>query len=228
VAYPFSELPSLLDGRFQRLLIRPPIPGRQLSDTLTGHLVMTTPAGQHDDVELDFLSSHLPFCLAGMAGSSPDGDAWVFSLQLTPANAGSLVGEADDPAWVARDAIHRALELNSGAALVTELHWTPERLTAIYRGRGVSGSDIATWSSEELALGLLAECCGAGTWRHLPRGRPTALSRANLTCARTIGSATSSRSGPALAAPPRTALPLSPEGGCDALHSFPLRAEGSA
>lgn len=36
---------------------------------------------QHVDVETDFLSSHLPFNVAGFGGVFPDGKPWMFVMQ---------------------------------------------------------------------------------------------------------------------------------------------------
>lgn len=112
---------------------------------------------QHDVVESDFLSAHLPFHLGGFHGMGPDGWPWTVLLQLAPVSAAGLV--AADPFWPMVDGLSRALSLNGEATLVEHLEVGRDDTVGIYQDNGVEASTIDDWNLAELLLGLLAECC---------------------------------------------------------------------
>jgi hypothetical protein len=126
-------------------------------DLAIGHLVRL-PADQDPSLESDFLCSHMPFHVGGFSGLYPDGSPWLFILQVAPAGASILVGE-DDPLWVMRDHLTRALRFNKGADVEDELSWDRERLELAYGSVGVEADEVATWSVDGLIRGLLTECC---------------------------------------------------------------------
>ena len=42
---------------------------------------------QHDQLEADFMGSHLPFHFGGFHGVGPDGHPWAMMLQVAPSSA---------------------------------------------------------------------------------------------------------------------------------------------
>jgi hypothetical protein len=124
----------------------------------SGHLILL-PDDQHAEVEGDFLTSHMPFWVAALGGALPDGQPWLFIVQKAPADVSfGLVG-ADDPAWVLRDSLFRALRFNDGAWLGEELIWSRDDILDVYRWEGIDPESLDSWSMASLLRGLLAECC---------------------------------------------------------------------
>ena len=113
---------------------------------------------QHDQLEADFLGSHLPFHFGGFHGVGPDGQPWAMMLQIAPAPLADLVG-SDSPFWPLSDGLDRALHFNWEAELLDDRGFTRSDLVDIYLGRGIGPSEIADWTVPDLMLGLLAECC---------------------------------------------------------------------
>ena len=77
-------------------------------EVASGHFVELG-ADQDVGVESDFLSSHLPFNVAGLGGLFPDGKPWMFVMQkASAAGTPGLLGEVD-PHGVLRGSLDRAL-----------------------------------------------------------------------------------------------------------------------
>jgi hypothetical protein len=126
----------------------------------SGHFIRL-PDDQHVEVESDFLTSHMPFWVAGFGGVFPNGEPWLFVLQKAPMeSAARLVGQSD-PAWPLRDSLDRALRFNHGAAVMGERLWSRPDLLAIYDDEGIDPDAIADWPLSDLLLGLLTQCCYA-------------------------------------------------------------------
>lgn len=123
----------------------------------TASLVRLGP-DQHDVLEADFLSSHLPFQLGGFHGVGPDGQPWALILQVAPAKLAVLVG-SDNEYWPLVDGLNRALEHNPEASLISDRGFTRQDVVDIYEEQGVDDVEVWFWSLPELLLGLLAECC---------------------------------------------------------------------
>ncbi|KJF24565.1 hypothetical protein C7T36_12065 [Rhodococcus sp. AD45-ID] len=115
---------------------------------------------QHVDVEADFLSSHLPFHVAGFGGTFPDGKPWMFIMQKAPADIAILLRGQEDPHFMLREALDRAMEFNPDALVAEEMSWHHGDLVNIYEDEGVLASAAENWSVADLLRGLLAQCCG--------------------------------------------------------------------
>ncbi len=113
---------------------------------------------QHDQLEADFLGSHMPFQFGGFHGAGPDGHPWALMLQVAPASSAELVGSSS-PFWPMSDGLMSALQYNWEAELLLDRGFTRSDLLDIYVERGVDRSMIEDWSVPDLMLGLLAECC---------------------------------------------------------------------
>lgn len=113
---------------------------------------------QHDQLEADFLGSHLPFHFGGFHGVGPDGQPWAMMLQVAPASSADLVG-SDSPFWAMSDGLDRALNYNWEAELRAHRGFRRLDLIDIYAQRGIGPAAIEDWTVPELMLGLLAECC---------------------------------------------------------------------
>ncbi len=113
---------------------------------------------QHDQLEADFLGSHLPFQFGGFHGVGPDGHPWAMMLQVAPASSAELVGSYS-PFWPMSDGLDRALHYNWEAELVLDRGFTRLDLVDIYVERGVDRWMLEDWTVPDLMLGLLAECC---------------------------------------------------------------------
>ncbi len=127
--------------------------------TVSVHVVHLPP-DQGADVESDFLSSHLPFALGGVAGVHPDGSAWILVLQQTARaqdpemSFGEELGILDRAVW-------RAIAFNPGARVAHVTGWRRPDLERVYERAGVMASSLELWTLADLVAGLLAECCGA-------------------------------------------------------------------
>ena len=126
----------------------------------TGHFIHLGD-DQHVDVETDFLSSHLPFHVAGFGGVFPDGKPWMFIMQKAPADIAILLRGQDDPHAMLREALDRAMEFNPAAIVAEELSWHQSDLVSVYENEGLPGPLGQEWSIADLLRGLLAQCCGA-------------------------------------------------------------------
>ena len=113
---------------------------------------------QHDQLEADFMGSHLPFHFGGFHGVGPDGHPWAMMLQVAPSSAADLVG-SDSVYWPMSDGLDRALHYNWEAELLSDRGFQRLDLVDIYVERGIEPSAIEDWTVPELMLGLLAECC---------------------------------------------------------------------
>ena len=113
---------------------------------------------QHDQLEADFMGSHLPFHFGGFHGVGPDGHPWAMMLQVAPSSAADLVG-SDSVYWPMSDGLDRALHYNWEAELLSDRGFRRLDLVDIYTERGVEPSAVEDWTVPELMLGLLAECC---------------------------------------------------------------------
>jgi len=124
-----------------------------------GQLVRLGP-GQDGAVEADFLAAHLPFAAGSIHGVGPDGEPWVYLIQVMPRDGAKLVA-TDNPYWPMVDALERSLRFNFGAQTVAwaDQGWTREDLVEIYEHAGVPRDRTASWSMSELIKGLMAECC---------------------------------------------------------------------
>ncbi|MDI9916578.1 hypothetical protein [Rhodococcus sp. IEGM 1379] len=116
---------------------------------------------QHVDVETDFLSSHLPFHVAGFGGAFPDGKPWMFVMQKAPADIAILLRGQEDPHAMLREALDRAMEFNPDAIVAEELSWHHSDLLSVYEDEGVPAATVEEWSVADLLRGLLGQCCGA-------------------------------------------------------------------
>lgn len=114
--------------------------------------------GQDPDVEVDFLSAHLPLHLASLQGSDPHGSPWVLMLQAGTEQAAGLLG-TDNVYWPMTDATDRALQYNREGQVKHERGWRHADLIEIYGRAGVEADAVADWTVVELGLGLVAECC---------------------------------------------------------------------
>ena len=113
---------------------------------------------QHDQLEADFMGSHLPFHFGGFHGVGPDGHPWAMMLQVAPSSAADLVG-SDSVYWPMSDGLDRALHYNWEAELLSDRGFQRLDLVDIYTERGIDPSAVDDWTVPELMLGLLAECC---------------------------------------------------------------------
>lgn len=116
---------------------------------------------QHVDVETDFLSSHLPFNVAGFGGVFPDGKPWMFVMQKAPADLATRLRGEDDPHSLLRGSLDRAMSFNPDALVAEELSWRHDDLVKVYEEEGIPAASIAGWSAADLLRGLLAQCCNA-------------------------------------------------------------------
>ncbi len=123
-----------------------------------GHLI-NFPDNQDAGLESDFLSSHMPFNVGGFSGVYPDGSPWMFILQKAPADVSKRLMREEDPHWLMRDSLQRALRFNHEARIVDELTWTRGKLEFAYALEGIDTDDIADWTMADLIRGLLTECC---------------------------------------------------------------------
>ncbi len=123
-----------------------------------GHLI-SFPDNQDAGLESDFLSSHMPFNVGGFSGVYPDGNPWMFVLQKAPADVSGRLMREEDPHWLMRDSLQRALRFNHEATIVDELTWTRGKLEFAYHLEGIDTDDIADWTIADLIRGLLTECC---------------------------------------------------------------------
>lgn len=137
-------------------------------EVASGHFIELG-AEQDVGVESDFLSSHLPFTVAGLGGLYPDGKPWMFVMQKASAGGTpGLLGEVDphgvrcavDPHGVLGDSLDRALAFNPEAVAVRELCWSRSDLVAVYEREGVAAGSVGRWSVADLLRGLLAQCSG--------------------------------------------------------------------
>ena len=126
---------------------------------------------QHDQLEADFMGSHLPFHFGGFHGVGPDGHPWAMMLQVAPSSAADLVG-SDSVNWPMSDGLDRALHYNWEAELLSDRGFQRLDLLDIYTERGVEPSAVEDWTVPELMLGLLAECCYVSL-RQIVAGRIT-------------------------------------------------------
>jgi hypothetical protein len=113
---------------------------------------------QHDELEADFLGSHLPFHFGGFHGVGPDGHPWAMMLQVSPVSAAGLV-DSETRYWPMLDGLDRALGFNWEASLLSVRGFTRSDFVNIYALRDVESAAIEDWSVPDLMLGLLAECC---------------------------------------------------------------------
>ncbi len=123
-----------------------------------GHLI-SFPDNQDAGLESDFLSSHMPLNVGGFSGVYPDGNPWMFILQKAPADVSRRLMREEDPYWLMRDSLQRALRFNHEARIVDELTWTRGKLEFAYHLEGINTDDIADWTITDLIRGLLTECC---------------------------------------------------------------------
>ncbi len=123
-----------------------------------GHLI-SFPDNQDAGLESDFLSSHMLLNVGGFSGVYPDGSPWMFILQKAPADVSKRLMREEDPHWLMRDSLQRALRFNHEARIVDELTWTRGKLEFAYALEGIDTDDIADWTMADLIRGLLTECC---------------------------------------------------------------------
>lgn len=126
--------------------------------TVTAHFVVL-PGDQHADIESDFVSSHLPFSIGGVAGTFPDGSPWLLVLQLA-ASPPERPWFRSEELRVLDQAMRRIEDLNPGAEADEPEAWSRDELVAVYESRDVNPLQLQLWSTAELVAGLLAECCG--------------------------------------------------------------------
>ncbi len=154
MAYLFNVLP-LPDGcRFTGLSHTRSVPHDRTGDVVHAAFV-ALPSDQHGEVEADFLSSHLPFSLGTVEGRFPDGSPWLLLLQ----HASAAVGPQEQQRRALELSLTRALELNPRAAVEEVRAWSRADLEQIYADRGAE-TELDTWPTVDLVLGLVAECCG--------------------------------------------------------------------
>lgn len=132
----------------------------QGEEIASGHFIHLGP-DQHVDVETDFLSSHLPFHVAGLGGLFPDGKPWIFIMQKAPADIAILLRGQEDPHAMLREALDRALEFNPEAIVAEELSWHHHDLIGVYEDEGIPAGSVEDWPVADLLRGLLAQCCRA-------------------------------------------------------------------
>ena len=157
MTYLFSELDRLIGSRLTGILMNSLADAPTDDDVAIGHLVVL-PDDQDADLECDFLISHMPFWVGALMGAFPDGSPWAFVIQKAPATASVLVGQ-QDPAWVLRDSLSRALRFNHGAYVETEVLLTRFQLWRAYSLAGIDTDEVEDWTVADLVFGLLAECC---------------------------------------------------------------------
>lgn len=127
--------------------------------TVSAHFVRL-PNDQHADIESDFVSSHLPFSLGGIAGVHPDGAPWLLVLQQAAGFADSPLSFSEEMG-ILDHAVWRAMSFNPGAETGRGLGWRRGELLAAYQDRGVDPTSLELWTTADLVTGLLAECCGS-------------------------------------------------------------------
>lgn len=156
--YDILEFPesSRLTGIWDNRSADAPVGG----EIASGHFIRL-PDDQHVELEGDFLTAHMPFWVAGFGGVFPDGRPWLFVLQTAPADAAATLMGSDDPFWVLRDSLFRALRFNDGAAVTEEFLWTHDDLLQVYRWIGVPDGAVEHWPVIDLLRGLMTECCYA-------------------------------------------------------------------
>ena len=96
---------------------------------------------QHDQLEADFMGSHLPFHFGGFHGVGPDGHPWAMMLQVAPSAAADLVG-SDSVYWPMSDGLERALHYNWEAELLSDRGLRRWDLVDIYAERPLRGHTI--------------------------------------------------------------------------------------
>ncbi len=155
MAYLFSAIGFPEGSRLTHVWNNTWADGQQGVEVASGYLV-NLPADQHGELEADFLASHLPFHVGGVGGRYPNGDCWFFVMCKVPAQMSSLAFAQEDPFWVLRDSLDRALAYNPHATVGATMEWTAQELREVY---AAAGSGAAAWPIADLLRGLLAECC---------------------------------------------------------------------
>jgi hypothetical protein len=125
-------------------------------------------ADQHVEVEGDFLSSHLPFSAGGIGGVFPNGKPWLLVLQQSVPLT-NRDGEGNAELGAMDMALWRALRHNLHARVDGKKCWHRRELLTGYEKRGADAGTITPWSTTDLLVGLLANCCGP-TLADLARG----------------------------------------------------------
>lgn len=154
MSYLFDVLPLPPGCRFTGLSHTRAVPADRSGDVVHAGFV-ALPSDQHAEVEADFLSSHLPFSLGAINGRFPDGSPWLLLLQ----HASAAVGAEEQQRRALELSLTRALELNPAAVVEDARSWSRADLEDVYADRGV-GTGLDSWSTLDLVLGLVAECCG--------------------------------------------------------------------
>lgn len=152
--YLFDVLPLPSGCRFTGLSHSSSSPHDRSGDVVHGAFI-ALPSDQHGELEADFLTSHLPFSLGTVIGLFPDGSPWLLLLQ----QASAAIGGQEQQRLGLEASLTRALEFNPGAVVEDSRSWARADLEAVYAGRGVIAG-LHTWSTVDLVLGLVAECCG--------------------------------------------------------------------
>ena len=158
MAFLFGAVPAVVDSRMTSVW-HSRTDGRDRSgDWAMAHFIKL-PGDQRVDIEGDFLSSHLPFSLGGVGGVFPNGEPWLLVLQqsaLLPATGSAHAEELE----VLEVSMSRALRGNPGAGADEGISWHGTDLLREYAARGADAEIVRKWSTTELLIGLLANCCG--------------------------------------------------------------------
>lgn len=158
MAYLYDQLPFLEGGRRTALWT-----DARSDDPAEDHLVaghhLYLPTDQHVSLEDDFLTSHLPLFICGFGGVAVDGRPWLVVLQQASPVTHLSRADSADAYWPMRESLNRALSLNPGARVTTELRWKRAGLIDVYEQRGVPALLLAQWPVGHLVKGLLAESC---------------------------------------------------------------------
>lgn len=157
MGYLFNNLEFPTPSRMTDLWNNTWIDAPEGKEIAAGHFIELG-AEQHVDVETDFLSSHMPFHVAGFGGLYPNGKPWMFIMQKAPADTSARLFGDEDAHRVLRDSMTRALTYNPEAVMVKELLWHRGDLIDAYRKRGVPRGAVSGWPVADLLRGLLAEC----------------------------------------------------------------------
>jgi len=154
----YNRLPFPPDSRMTGIWSNSWVDDPMGDEVAIGHLI-SFPDNQDAGLESDFLSSHMPFNVGGFSGVYPDGSPWMFILQKAPADVSKRLMREEDPYWLMRDSLQRAMRFNHEARIVDELTWTRGKLEFAYALEGINTVDIADWTITDLIRGLLTECC---------------------------------------------------------------------
>lgn len=154
----FTLLPVRAGSRLTHVWHSSQVRQDRAGNVATAHFVRL-PDDQSVATEAEFLSNHLPFSVGGIGGVEADGSPWLLALQQSARFTDPPLSPEGERAVLDHAAL-RAQRVNPGSEVERLAVWDRRGLLDIYLAADVSPSLISLWSSTDLVLGLLAECCG--------------------------------------------------------------------